>query len=112
MNYTDRLEGFQIRDTVYIGFPPPNATPEYDIVKWNSCEPREVYDFYGNKTIMSEYCYSVAKLKWDAKEKAFDFQSVGLRWLESKPSDAVIKMVMDFALTKEKELANPSFFQE
>ncbi len=112
MNYTERIDGFQIRDVVYIGLPPPNTPPQFDIVKWESCEPREVYDFHGKKKMMSEYCYSVATLKWNTEEKSFSFQSVGLRWLEIKPSDAVKKMVMDFALSKEEELRNPSFFQE
>ena len=34
MNYTDRIDGYQIRDVTYIDMPPKNVPIEYDIVKW------------------------------------------------------------------------------
>ena len=33
MNYTGRIDGFQIRDVTYIGLPPKSTPPQYDIVK-------------------------------------------------------------------------------
>ena len=108
MNYTGRIDGFQIRDVTYIGLPPKNTPPQYDIVKWVKADkPYEAIDWETNKPVLvSEYCYSVARLVWDSKEPCFDFESVGLRWLEANPTQAVIDMVLKFAEEKEKELEN------
>lgn len=43
-SYTERFEGLQIRDPVYIGSKPANAPISYDIVKFVQTEPREVID--------------------------------------------------------------------
>lgn len=32
--YTERVEGYQIRDVLYFGKPPENAPIRFDIVKW------------------------------------------------------------------------------
>ena len=105
MNYTDRIDGFQIRDLNYIGLPPKNTPPGYDVVKWVQTEPRKVISFETMKEeTITEYCYSVAHLVWNRKEPCFEFNSIGLRWLEANPTQAVIDMVLKFAEEKAKEL--------
>lgn len=104
-NYTERFEGLQIRDPVYIGKKPVDAPIFYDIVKWVQTEPREVIDGRtGEKKISTEYCYTVGWLKWDAKEEMFDFQSCGLRWLGVNASEAANKRIIEFANKMAKEL--------
>ena len=103
--YTNIIDGFQIRDVTYLGNPPENAPIQFDIVKWEYHKPREVIDFRTGKKVMSDKnCYSVAFLVWNSKEPGFEFSSVGLRWLESGADDDVIKMILNFANKKEKEL--------
>lgn len=104
-NYTERFEGLQIRDPVYICKKPANLPITYDIVKWVQTEPREVINGRtGKKEISTEYCYTVGWLKWDAKEEAFDFESCGLRWLGVNASESANKRIIEFAEQKEKEL--------
>ena len=103
--YTERIDGFQIRDVAYWGAPPIDAPIRYDIVKWVQTEPREVYSVEQRKYIKStEYCYSVGFLEYNAHEPCFEFQSVGLRWLECQPTQRVIDMILEFAEKKEKEI--------
>lgn len=110
MNYTERIDGFQIRDVAYLGEPPKDVPPEYDIVKWVQTEPREVIDLRtGRKKISTEYCYSVARLTWNAKEPCFEFASVGLRWLGENVPQRVIDAILDFAEKKGKELCGDDY---
>ena len=110
--YTERLHGYQIRDVVYMGRPPKDAPVMFDIVKWYQCEPNEVMSMEMNsrgtydmkKKIVTEYCYSVAVLEWNAHESWFDFKSVGTRWLEEKPEEDVIDMIMKFCEEKQNDL--------
>lgn len=106
MNYTDRVDGFQIRDVTYIGLPPKDTPPEYDIVKWVLANPPyEAIDMRtGKPKIVTEYCYSVGRLIWNRKEPCFEFESIGLRWLEARPSEVIVDMVLKFAEEKTKEL--------
>lgn len=110
MNYTERIEGYQIRDVTYIGMPPKDAPIRYDVVKWaKSDKPYEAFSWDGKKNemtkkLVTEYCYSVGRLVWDKRELCFVFESCGLRWLEAKPSEAVVDMVLKFAEEKVKEL--------
>lgn len=112
MNYTERVDGFQITDPTYIGLPPKDTTPTFDIVKWVQTEPHEVAAFEKDKSgkwisrnkISTEYCFVVATLVWDAHETEFRLNSVLLRWLEERPTEAVIQMVLDFAEKKGKEI--------
>ena len=107
MNYTDRIDGFQIRDVTYIGLPPKDAPPMFDIVKWEPySQPQQAVDMRtGEVKTVTEYCYSVARLVWDRKESCFDFRSVGLRWLETWPGANVKDMILKFCWEKEKELS-------
>lgn len=110
--YTERIEGFQIRDVVYFGKPPVNAPIRFDIVKWFPEKNPYIGTVYystengwGSKVEMiTEHCCSVGVLEWDSHEPQFVFRSVGLRWLEEKPSEAVINMILKFCEEKEKEL--------
>ena len=111
--YTDRVDGFQIRDVCYLCDPPKDAPIQYDVVKWvQEKEPHfgtvlhrdENGKWYSTEEWCEEYCYTVGTLEWDAHEPWFVFKSCGLRWLEAKPSEAVIDMVLQFCEEKEKEL--------
>lgn len=105
MNYTDIVDGIQIRDVTYIGLPPKDTPPTFDIVKWKDCEPQKVRDLRtGEWKTMTRYCWSVATLEWDRHEGWWRFKSVGTRWLEARPTEAVVQMVLDFCDNKAKEL--------
>ena len=106
MVYTERVDGFQICDPSYWpGLEPAYLPPRFDVVKWYQHEPVVAYNM-NSKTYetTTESCYVVATLIWDAHEPAFDFKSIGMRWLESDPSKEVIKMVTDFAKDMGKKL--------
>lgn len=97
MEYTPRVDGFQIRDVTYLGKPPKDAPTKYAIVKWENCEPTKVIDGRtGEPKIMTEFCYVVADLVWNAKEPCFEIEGVGTRLLEARPSDAAIDMILNF----------------
>lgn len=105
MTYTPRVDGIQITDVTYIGKPPENTPPRFDVVKWESSEPFESIDIRtGKRETHSEYCYTLGRLEWDAREGCFDFKSIGTRWLEAKPSDKVVDMILTFCREKGKEL--------
>ena len=78
--YTEIYKGFQIRDPVYIGEPPKDIPPTYDIVKWFKNDP--------------DHCYTVGWLIYDEKEPCFNFKSCGLRWLEEAPDEDVCKWII------------------
>lgn len=108
MKYTERIDGFQICDPSYWpGMEPKTILPIFDIVKWEQHDPIEVIDMKtGEKKMSTENCYVVARLVWDSNEPWFDFKSIGTRWLECKPTEAVIDMIMDFANKKASELGD------
>jgi len=107
--YTPIVDGFQIRDVIGIGFEscytPPENPKRFDIVKWEECEPHTAIDGEtGEERQITKYCYSVGRLEWNPKEPCFEFKSVGLRWLESNPSERVIKMILGFCSMMESIL--------
>lgn len=106
MRYTERVDGFQIQDVTYIGLPPKDAPPRFAVVKWYTHdEPIRAIDMYtGEEREVTESCYVVGDLVWNSHEDYFYFQSIGMRWFEEKPSEAVVQMVMDFAEKKGKEI--------
>lgn len=114
--YTGRVEGFQIRDIAYFGKPPVDAPIRFDIVKWIPEKKPYIGTVYHSTSIgwvsteelISEHCYSVATLEWNDHEPCFEFHSVGLRWLEEKPSEAVINMILKFCEEKGKEIYEQS----
>lgn len=105
MTYTPRVDGIQIADVTYLGKPPKNTPLCFDVVKWEKSEPFEAIDIRtGKRETHTEYCYSLGCLEWDSREGCFDFKSVGTRWLEAKPSDRVVDMILTFCREKGKEL--------
>lgn len=55
----------------------------FELVKWYDHEPVPVIDGRtGEKKMSTRSCYVVAWLTWDAKERCFDLESVGLRLVE------------------------------
>ena len=110
--YTERIDGFQIRDVVYFGKPPVDAPIRFDVVKWYPEKKPYVGTVYhstpvgwtSTEELITEHRYSVAFLEWNEHESSFDFESVGLRWLEEKPSEAVIDAILKFCEEKGKEI--------
>lgn len=106
MNYTERIDDIQIRDITYFpGAEPESASHDYDIVKWYTHKPISCLDMRtGEPTTSTESCYSIARLVWDPHEEEYDLHSVGLRWLEEKPSDYVCDVILNFAKFKAAEM--------
>ena len=110
--YTERVDGFQIRDITYFGKPPVDAPIRFDVVKWfPEKKPHYGTVYYSTEDgwkakeqMITEHCYSVGRLEWGSHEPGFEFQSVGLRWLEEKPSERVADMILKFCEEMEKEL--------
>lgn len=90
--YTGRYKGFQIRDVVYLGEPPTDIPPTFDVVKWD------------NNGSINEYCYTVGKLEYNAKEPCFEFKSCGLRWLKAHPDEDVENWIIKWCYYKLQEL--------
>lgn len=103
--YTERYKGFQIRDVTYLGEPPTNIPPTFDVVKWESDTPIEAIDIVDSKSkTFTEYCYSVGNLIYNPKEPCFEFKSCGLRWLEAKPDEDVMNWILKWCEYKLQEL--------
>lgn len=104
--YTERYKGFQIRDVTYLGEPPTNIPPTFDVVKWESYDtPTEAIDLLdGKRKTFTEYCYSVGHLVYDPKEPCFEFKSCGLRWLEAHPDEDVENWIIKWCEYKLQEL--------
>lgn len=97
MDYTKIVDGYQIRDVVYLFGGDDAEQKTYDIVKWVSCDPHEVRDLKtGKMKTITRYCYSVGHLKWDESESCFQFTSIGTRFLEDYPPKRVVEMILDF----------------
>lgn len=96
--YTDRVDGFQIRSVHYISKnKAEDDGTKFDIIKWESHEPMEVYSANEKKHITTtESCYSVAFLEWDESEDCYNLQSVGMRLLESGLTNAASEMILHF----------------
>lgn len=100
--YGEEWNGFQFRSPIYLDghFDPY----KFDLVKWKECEPTEVIDFTtSEKKVQSRYCFSIATLTWNRKEQAFDFESVGLRYLQYRV-DGLEEYILNFCKEMKKEL--------
>ena len=110
--YTERVDGYQIRDIAYLGKPPFDDPVRFDVVKWFTEEKPYMgtvlhetpIGWMTKEELITEHCYSVGVLEWNEHELDFDFHSVGLRWLEEKPSEAVVDMILKFCEEKKKEI--------
>ena len=102
ITYGEEWNGFQFRSSNYLNghFEPY----EFDLVKWEECEPTEVTDYRtGKKKIQTRFCYSIGKLTWDKKEGAFKFSSCGLRYLKDR-IDGLEEWILEFCEEMAKEL--------
>ena len=106
--YTGRYKGFQIRDVNYIGKPPTDIPPTFDVVKWECHNARKViktlYNTEPSEDCLEEYCYTVGTLEYNAKEPCFEFKSCGLRWLEAHPDEDVENWIIKWCDYKLQEL--------
>ena len=112
MDYTERVDGFQIRDLTYF-FPRKERETRiknFDIVKWQSFDTPHKTFAYNDKTkkfedtMVDESCYSIATLDWNEKEDDFELNPVGLRIFTSGLTQAAMDMIVRFAKEKAKEL--------
>lgn len=103
--YTDRWNGFQFREPVYLDG--TRVKNKFDLVKWvDYLSPVEAVDFYtGEKVIKNEGCFTIATLTWNPKEEDFDFASCGLRYLEHR-IDGLEKFILDFCDMMKEELTD------
>ena len=111
MDYTARINGFQIRDTSYLpGYESEKPQREFDIVKWEQHSPYEITDLItGEKKISTESCYSIGELVWDEHEQDFEFRSIGLRWLDAEvPMEfcRIVKAFVEFKAMEYREVDN------
>lgn len=117
MKYTERVENYQICDPTFIDdiysddFEVKTDRPlQFDVVKWYKLDkPREMLCFdHATKTfkpqMVEECCYVVATLQWDEFNDDFELHSIGMRFVEEKPSADVMQMILDFCDKKFKEL--------
>ena len=75
---------------------------DYDVIKWEQCEPREVLDWStGKKKIQTKCCFTIGTLHWDSKERWFKFESCGLRYLEHRKK-GLEKFLLKFANKMQK----------
>lgn len=105
--FPDPVDGIKIeRVTYFPGCAPANADSErrFAISKTESCKPYEATDMRTHeKKIYTTNSYVIANLEWNEKEGDFDFESVGMRWLEAAPSKEVCDMILRFCNKMAKE---------
>ena len=112
MNYTERVDGIQIRDVTYLpDFKPTHAPIEYDIVKWKQLEhPIMAMRTDGQLEWKTDYCYSLARLVWDEREEEFKFIGVGMRFVEACPSKEACTMISKFAERKAAHIRERGYY--
>lgn len=99
-----KFKDFEIRDIVYFGKPPKDRPIEFDLVKWQEHEPYEVIDLgTGEKKMSTKHCFSIARLWWNDHEPCFEFESVGLRYLENR-EDGLEEWLLKWCELKEYEI--------
>lgn len=91
----DTWKDFAFRPPVYFdGHIEPDI---YDLVKYENHKPYKVMDLRtGEYKISTRSCFSIGFMKWNPKEKDFEFESCGLRYLEYR-EDGLEKFILDFA---------------
>lgn len=115
MNYTERIDGIQIRSMTYLpGYEPKEDKREFDIVKWEEeKEPYLACDYKtGQMKIITEYCYSLGKLQWNEKDEDFVFISVGTRCFKTHISEAAANMIVKFCENKANEYMKQDNYDE
>ena len=100
--YGEEWNGFQFRSPIYLDghFDPY----KFDLVKWKEWKPSETTGYERDKEkVNSRYCFSIATLIWDKKEQTFEFESVGLRYLQHRV-DGLEDYILNFCEEMIKEL--------
>lgn len=111
MDYTERVDGFQIRDITSLLQKRKKNTPtkSFDIVKWERIDPpRKMFSFNDKigkfeEKMIEECCYSIAFLEWNDEEHEFELTTFGLRILTSGLTQDAMDMIVRFAEEKAKE---------
>ena len=99
-----KFKDFEIRDVTYLCEPPKNRPIKFDLVKWQEHEPYEVTDWQtGEKKLNTKNCFSIATLWWNNKEPCFEFESIGLRYLEHR-EDGLEEWLLKWCELKEFEI--------
>ena len=99
-----KFKNFEIRDVTYLVEPPKDRPIEVDLVKWQEHESFEVTDWKtGEKKLSTKNCFSIARLWWNDHEPCFEFESVGLRYLEDR-EDGLEEWLLKWCELKEYEI--------
>ena len=99
-----KFKDFEIRDVTYLIDSPKNRPIEFDLVKWQEHKPYEVTDLEtGEKKLSTENCFSIARLRWNDREPCFEFESIGLRYLENR-EDGLEEWLLKWCKLKEFEI--------
>lgn len=78
-----KFKDFEIQDVTYLIDSPKDRPIEFNLVKWQEHKPYEVTNWKTEeKEIITKSCFVIAKLWWNNKEPCFEFESIGLRYLE------------------------------
>lgn len=98
-----KMGDYEIRDICNLNKEPDENPTEFDVVLYYNHSPIECTDYRsGKKIITVRSCYSIGQLRWDEKEDTWDFESVGLRYLEDGNS-LVNNWILDFCEKKARE---------
>lgn len=99
-----KFKDFEIRDVTYLIDPPKDRPIEFDLVKWQDHKPYEITDLKtGEKKTSTKSCFSIARLRWNDREPCFEFESIGLRYLENR-EDGLEEWLLKWCKLKEFEI--------
>lgn len=78
-----KYKNFEIRPTMRING--KTVQNRYDVVKWCKREkPIEGYNLRTCKNEMSDtHCYTIAQFFWNEEELCWEFEAIGIRFLEN-----------------------------
>ena len=62
--YTGRYKGFQIRDVAYLGEPPTDIPPTFDVVRWGYYDAEQVVKTPDGKVTTTVYDVENWIIKW------------------------------------------------
>lgn len=107
LNIYSELGDYQIRDVCYLGGKNSDPNPtRFDVVKFYDHEPYECIVIENGKSLgkrtTTRSCYSIGFLKWDSEEGYWEFESVGLRYLEDS-NTIVNNWILDWCKRYAKE---------
>ena len=90
-----KFKGFEIRS--YVGLDGRTTEGRYEVVKWYTTKsPIEVTDACtGEKKMRDTFCYVVAWITWNPKEPEWEFESVGMRFIDDY-EDGLCEFIKQF----------------